>query len=136
MAEVIDKLAWLHLETVNEKRCVLFARSRGQELFYCVGGKREGHETDKMALIREVYQETCGVLVPESIEHLRTFEGPAHGRPGATLRMACYTARYQGQLSAASEVEELALFTTADIPRTTEMGRDVLLWLQEQNLID
>ena len=136
MATIIDKLAWMHFAEVEGKRSVLFARSHGENLFYCPGGKREGDETDEIALIREVLQETCGVLIPETIKHMHTFVGPAHKQPDAELQMKCYTARHQSELRPASEVDELAWFTTADMHRTTVMGQEILSWLHEQGLID
>ncbi len=130
---IVKKVAWM---PVQERR-VLFARSRGQKLFYCVGGKPEGHETNLEALVRECEEEVGVSLVPESIEHLHTFIGPCHGYPeGTELHMACYDAEYLGHLKPLAEVEELAWFTTADIPRTTPMGKTILDWFKERDLID
>lgn len=133
MAIMLDKLAW----TPIKDRAVLFARSRDQELFYTVGGKRELDEDDIAALVREAGEETGVFLLPGSITHLFTFEGPGHGKAeGMTMKMICYTADYRGRLAPHNEVVELAWFTTADMHRTTDLGRTILQWFKDKDLID
>lgn len=101
----IDKLAYVHL--VNGK--VLSTLSEGKDTWYIPGGKREGNETDEEALIREVEEELTVKLKPETIRHYGTFEAQAHGKPeGTVVRMTCYLADYDGELSASSEIAELA----------------------------
>lgn len=136
---IVDKLAW----TPVRGRKVLFARSKKEPvLFYCVGGKRDAKpdgtmETDEEALMREVKEEASVELVPKSITLVKTFSGPCHGYPdGTILRMACYEAQHEGELTPSSEVEELVWFTSADMRRTTEMGQDILRWFKENNFID
>ena len=51
--KIIDKLAFIYLKDAK----VLMARSRGKDIFYIPGGKREGNETDEQALMREVSEE-------------------------------------------------------------------------------
>jgi 8-oxo-dGTP pyrophosphatase MutT (NUDIX family) len=131
---MIDKLAWTPLRD----RAVLFARSKREPvLFYCTGGKRELGETDQQALVREVEEEAGVTLLPETIAHVHTFEGPAHGAgEGARMTMACYSADYLGALTPQNEVAELAWFTTADMHRTTPMGQEILRWFHAQGFID
>lgn len=131
--KIIDKLAWMPVQG----RKVLFARSKGQTLFYCVGGKRELGENDLDALLREVREETGAELDPFTIKHQHTFHGPSH--TGGDMKMTCYDARPIGgfdSLKPTNEVEELAWFTTADIPRTTVIGRTIIEWFKDQGLID
>ena len=133
MSQIIDKLAW----TPIRNRAVLFARSRGQTLFYTVGGKREPGESDEQALIREVLEETGTRLLTDTIRHRQTFLGAAHGKyEGRVVRLTCYDADAEGEPTPRSEVEELAYFTSADMHRTTPTGQAVLRWFIEQNLID
>lgn len=133
----VDKIAW----TPVRDRKILFARSHGQELFYCAGGKREQKpdgtmETDLEALIREVREETKVTLIAATIRHRYTFEGPCHGYvAGTVLRMACYESGYSGSVRPQNEIAQLAWFTTADKHRTTKMGQDILDWHAAQNLI-
>lgn len=103
MNNFIDKLAFIDLK---EKK-LLSTRSKGKEVWYIPGGKREGNETDHEALIREVKEELTVDLLPDSIHYYGTFEAPAHGKPeGTMVRMTCYTARYTGSLQPSSEIEE------------------------------
>ncbi|RKN38594.1 NUDIX hydrolase [Streptomyces hoynatensis] len=115
MAPVIDTVAWVHL---TEGR-ILGARTRGKEVFYIPGGKRNAGESDLEALLREVREELTVALVPETVTHLGTYTAQAHGHPEGTLvRMACYTADYRGELTASSEIEEIAWLRLADRDRT------------------
>lgn len=127
---MIDKIAWMPVRD----RKVLFARSKGQTLFYCAGGKREKGESDPEALIREVREEVAVELDVDTIEHIHTFIGPSH--TGGQMSMACYEAAHIGELTPSNEVEEIAWFTTTDKHRTTPMGCMILDWYKEQNLID
>lgn len=100
----IDKLALIEIQD----RKVLFARTRGQELSYSVGGKREEGETDIEALAREVREEISVEIVPETATLLHAFVGPAHGKPeGTVLEMKCFTCTYIGEPVPTSEIEEL-----------------------------
>lgn len=106
--KIIDKLAWLGLK---DKKIVM-TLSRGKDVWYIPGGKREKGESDLQALIREVKEE-LDVLVDESTAKLYgVFEAQAHGQPeGVIVRMTCYTSDYMGKLKASSEIEQMEYFT-------------------------
>lgn len=132
MTKTLVKVAWLPI--VDKK--VLMVRSRGQELFFNVGGKPESHESDQQALIREVYEEVGVHLLVGSIRRVYTFVGPGEGKHAdKTIVMPAFSANYEGELRASSEVEELAWFTIADRHRTTATGREALDWLYSNSLI-
>ena len=126
----IDKLAWL---LVSDRR-VLFVRPKGKSYFVNAGGKREEDETDEEALLREVWEELKVKLLAESIAYAHTFR--SHAPDGRPLVSTCYFANYTGELKASGEIAGLAWFTTADGERTTKMGRLILAWLKEMNIID
>ncbi len=126
------KVAWVPIKN----RKLLFARTRGQELFFSVGGKIHEGETKEEALIREVYEETTVKLLPSTISHFKTFEGPFHGLPDVTLQIICFSAEGAGELASSNEVEELAWLTSSDMEKTTVMGQMILRWFKEQKLID
>lgn len=129
----IDKLAWL----LVRNRKVLFLRSKGKRWFFSPGGKREGNETDQESLIREIQEELTVDLVPESITYLTTFSAPAAGQPeGVMVESKCYAAEYHGELTPASEIEELAWFRSTDTGGLTPMGVLIVEYLKKQNLID
>ncbi len=129
---IIEKVAL----TLVRDQALLFARSKGQTLFYTLGGKIDEGETQAEALMRESDEEGDIQLLFNTIEHLHTFEGPCHGYvEGTVLKMYCYDADYIGMLTPRNEVEELAWFTTADMHRTTPMGQEILRWFNRQGLI-
>lgn len=100
----IDKLAYIRIEGGK----VLSTLSKGKDVWYIPGGKREGDETDQDALIREVEEELTVKLRPETIKHYGTFEAQAHGKPqGTIVRMTCYEADFDGELKASSEIAEI-----------------------------
>lgn len=131
--EVIDKLGWIY---IKDKK-ILCARSKKKDVFYIPGGKRERGEDDKEALIREIKEELGINLVPESLNLVNGFEGPAHGRPeDVILKMTCYSGDFKGEISPDSEVEEVTWLTYKDKDKTTPMGRIIFNWLKDRSLID
>lgn len=111
MAVLIDTVAWVRVENGR----ILCARSRGKDVFYVPGGKREGAETDLETLVREVEEELTVAVVPATVSHAGTYEAQAHGHPdGVVVRMSCYYGDYAGTLAAGSEIEETAWFSYDD----------------------
>ena len=99
----IDKLAFIDIKDES----VLSTLSKGKDVWYIPGGKRDGNETDQEALIREVKEELTVDLIPDTIKYYGTFEAQAHGKPeGTVVRMTCYTAQFTGTLKASAEVSE------------------------------
>lgn len=114
MAALIDTVAWVRLEQGR----ILCARSRGKDVFYIPGGKREPGESDLQTLLREVEEELAVAIVPESVSHVGTYEAQAHGHPdGVLVRMSCYAGEYRGVLTASSEIEEIDWLSYADRDR-------------------
>lgn len=116
----IDKIAWIRLEDGK----ILSTRSRGKDVYYLPGGKREPGETDVQTLVREIEEELDVVIAAASATHVGTFHAQAHGHAtGTTVRMTCYTADYQGTLTPSSEVEELSWLTYADRDRVSPVDQ-------------
>lgn len=114
MSVLIDTVAWVRVE--NGK--ILCARSRGKDVFYIPGGKREGTESDLQTLLREIEEELAVAILPETVSHLGTYEAQAHGHPdGVVVRMNCYYGGYQGTLAVSNEIEEMAWFSYTDRAR-------------------
>lgn len=102
--DIIDKVAWIH---IKDKK-MLCVRSKGKELFYLPGGKRESGESDEQTLLREIKEELNVTLDPQSLTFVKVFEAPADRQfPGAIVRMHCYKALFRGELQAQSEIAEL-----------------------------
>jgi 8-oxo-dGTP pyrophosphatase MutT (NUDIX family) len=108
---LIDTVAWVRIEDGR----ILCARPRGKDVFYIPGGKREGAESDLETLVREIKEELTVSLDTETVVHAGTYEAGAPGSPdGVTVRMACYTAEYHGELVPSSEIDEVAWFSYGD----------------------
>jgi 8-oxo-dGTP pyrophosphatase MutT (NUDIX family) len=114
----IDKVAWIRLE---EGR-ILSTRSRGKEVYYLPGGKREPGESDLDTLDREIREElTVTVVAPV---YFGTFKAQADGHPdGVDVQMTCYTGDYLGELAARSEIEEVVWLTYADRDRVAPVDK-------------
>lgn len=130
---IIDKLAWIHLKD-NKILCV---RSKGKQLFYIPGGKREKGESDGAALGREIKEELEVSLNSASIQFVKSFEAQADGRePGVFVRMTCYTASYTGTLKAAAEIEELAWLRYEDKPKVSKVGHLIFDHLKREGKLE
>jgi 8-oxo-dGTP pyrophosphatase MutT (NUDIX family) len=117
---LIDKVAWIRLADGK----ILSTRSRGKDVYYLPGGKREPGETDVQTLVREVREELEVAIAPDSAAHVGTFEAQAHGHAtGITVRMTCYAADYSGTLAASSEIAELAWLGYADRDRVSPVDQ-------------
>jgi 8-oxo-dGTP diphosphatase len=126
---MIDKLAWIH---IREGR-MLAARSRGRDVYFVPGGKRESGESDEQALAREVREELSVTLVADTLRLLGVFEAQAHGQTeGVTVRMTCFSGDYNGELRPAAEIEEIAWLNYADRDRVSLVMQDIMDWLRER----
>lgn len=65
----IDKLAFIY---IKDKK-VLVTLSRGKNVWYIPGGKRNREENDEEALIREVKEELSVDLVKETVKKYGVF---------------------------------------------------------------
>ncbi|CNE08879.1 NUDIX hydrolase [Actinomadura bangladeshensis] len=109
--EDLDVVAWVQ---VSDGR-MLAVRSRGRDLLYLPGGKREPGEDDWSALSREVREELDLELDRPSFRELGVVRAPAHDQPAFThVRMACFTASYRGAMTAAGEVDEFVYVGRGD----------------------
>ncbi|GIH14065.1 NUDIX hydrolase [Rugosimonospora africana] len=125
---VIDKVAWIRLED----GAILSSRSRGKDVYYLPGGKREPGEDDIDTLVREVREELSVTIATGTARYLGTFEAQAHGHPdGTVVRMTCYTADYDGVLRPDSEIEELAWLSYADRGRVSPVDQVIFDHLRE-----
>ncbi len=129
----IDKLAWIELKD----RTILSTRTFGNDKFYIPGGKRENGETDEQALCREIKEELTIDLLMDTIRFFGVFEAQAHGHPlGTMVRMTCYTAGYQGIITAPSEIEEIQWLKYTDKRRISYVDKLIFDFLKAEGLLD
>jgi 8-oxo-dGTP diphosphatase len=118
--DLIETVAWVRVENGR----ILCARSRGKDVFYIPGGKREPGETELDTLLREIKEELTVDLLPDTARHFGTYRDQAHAQAdGVVVVMSCYTADYAGTPAASSEIEELAWLTYADRPRVAPVDQ-------------
>ena len=123
----IDKVAWVHVEQGR----VLSTRSRGKDVYYLPGGKREPGERDEACLRREIQEELAVDIQTATLRKLGVFEAQAHGKP-MPIRMACYDAEYAGVLRASAEVEEFVWLVYADRERCAPVDQIIFEWLRDR----
>lgn len=130
--KLIDKIAWLYMKD----GFVLSTRSKGKDTFYFPGGKREGNETDLQTLQREIKEELCVDILPETAKLYGIFEAQAHGKAeGILVRMTCYTADFTGKLQPDNEIEEMTWFSSADAEKSSPVDKLIFADLLEKGLI-
>lgn len=116
----IDTVAWVCLNAGE----ILCTRSRGMDVYFIPGGKREPGESDIATLTREVKEELDVAIVPATAVHVGTFDAQAHGQEaGVTVRMACYLAAHEGTPAPSNEIEELAWLSYADRHRVAPVDQ-------------
>lgn len=91
----------------ESKKKILLVRTHNNKKFYLPGGKIEKGENLKSTLIREIKEELSIDIVPNSINYLTTYVGPAYMNEKINVELNCYKAKWIGQIKANSEVNEV-----------------------------
>lgn len=129
---LIDKIALIELKDGK----ILSTRSKGKEVYYFPGGKRDGEESDEETLIREIKEELDVSVKPESIRYYGKFEAQAHGKDeGVLVQMTCYTAEYEGEMKPSSEIEEIVWFSYKDKEKSSMVDQIIFEDLYKKGLI-
>lgn len=130
--DVIDKIALLYIKDGK----ILSTRSKGKDKYYFPGGKRENGETDIETLVREIKEELSVDIIESSINYYGTFEAQAHGKSeGILVKMTCYTAEFNGELKADSEIAEIVWLTYADKESTSPVDKLIFDDLHSKGLL-
>lgn len=122
---------------VIEDGKILMARSRkNKEVFYTLGGKVEGNETDVECLVREVTEEVGTNIDLATLTYLSTFTADAHDKPNTRVRVKLYYGQLIGVPSPSSEVEEIAYFDSSmsDVHHTN-LSRLIFRFLKQEGYI-
>lgn len=130
--KVIDKIAYIYLK---DKK-ILSTLSKGKDTYYIPGGKREGKEKDEETLIRECKEELTIDIKKETIKYYGTFEAQAHGKSeGVLVKMTCYTAEFEGEIKASSEIQEIRWLDYSDLDRISPVDKLIFRDLYDKKLI-
>jgi mutator protein MutT len=120
-------------------RQLLLTRSKGKDFFVAPGGKLEGDETSKQALVRELKEEINILVNEDDLEDFGIFRAVAAGSDGRALQMDVYIVnKWEGEIAPSSEIEEICWVTSAtdDIEIGSIFRVDVRPRLVEAGLID
>jgi 8-oxo-dGTP diphosphatase len=132
---LIEKIYKPALVYIRDNK-LLSVRSKGKDVFYIPGGKREFGETDEQALTREIKEELNVDVVQSSIKHMDTFEDHAHGRSkDTTVHISFYSADIIGEPSAGSEIEEVAWLDYSQHNKYPEEWLFLFDWLRDRGLL-
>lgn len=131
-SKFIDKLAWIEIK----ENKILTTRSKGKDVYYIPGGKRDPGENDAEALMREVQEELSVDIVPMSIRYMGTFSAQAHGKKEPVdVKMSCYFGEYEGDLAPASEIEEMRWLGYEEKELTSFVDHKIFDWLNAQGML-
>ena len=129
---MIDKIAFILIQNGT----ILSTRTKGKEVYYIPGGKRESGETDGQTLIREVKEELDVDIQHDSINYLETFTAQSHGaKQGVMVQMTCYTATFEGSLTASNEIAELRWLNSGHMAIISEVDKRIFSYLKSKGLI-
>lgn len=130
---MIDKIAWIY---IKDKK-ILSTLSKGKDKYYIPGGKREAFENDVETLLREIKEELSVDILTDSIRYYGTFKAQAHGKKeGIIVKMSCYTADFDGELKADSEISKVVWLTYDDINKISPVDQLIFEDLHDKGLID
>lgn len=130
--KIIDKIAWLEIKDNK----ILSTLSKGKNVYYIPGGKREEEETDTETLIREIKEELSVDIIEDSMQYYGSFEAQAHGKEeGILVKMTCYTAKYLGKLVPDSEIQEMCWLSYEDKQSSSQVDQLIFDDLREKGLL-
>ncbi len=76
-------------------------------------------------------------LVEATARFYGTFEAQAHGKEeGVLVKMTCYTAEFEGELKADSEIAEVVWLTCRDMESVSPVDKLIFGDLRERGLLD
>ena len=130
--KLIDKIALIY---VKDKR-ILCTLSKGKDIYYLPGGKREKDESDTDTLLRECKEELNVEIIKDTIRHYITFESQAHAKDeGILVKMTCYIADFNGDIKPSSEIESINWLNCNDLEKISQVDKLIFDDLNKKGLI-
>ena len=130
--KLIDKIALIY---VKDKR-ILCTLSKGKDIYYLPGGKREKDESDTDTLLRECKEELDVEVKKETVKYYGTFEAQAHAKEeGIIVKMTCYRADFNGNITPSSEIESINWLNSNDLNKISQVDKLIFNDLKKNNLI-
>ena len=130
---MIDKMAWLY---IKDKK-VLSTLSKGKDVYYVPGGKREEFENDIEALTREIREELSVDIIVDTVRYYGAFSAQAHGKAeGIIVKISCYMGEYVGELRPSSEIDEMVWLKYEYVDKVSPVDKILFKNLYEKGLID
>lgn len=123
---------------VFKNKKILQVRTKKQpEIFYTLGGKIEGAESDIDCIKREVREELGCDVDEKSLRYLNTFEDIAHGKRGM-LNLKMYAGELKGEPKPSSEIVDIGWFDTNSpkIHLSEIAQRKIFPWLKAHKYIN
>ena len=100
---------------IRSDRKILLVRKRGSAFFMQPGGKVEGGETPRQALVRELHEELGLDVDSADLAFLGRFAAPAANEPGATVKAELFRLDgVAGAVAAEAEIAEIAWVDPTD----------------------
>ena len=130
--KLIDKIALIY---VKDKR-ILCTLSKGKDIYYLPGGKREKDESDTDTLLRECKEELNVEIIKDTIQYYGTFEAQAHAKDeGILVIMTCYIADFNGDIKPSSEIESINWLNCNDLEKISQVDKLIFDDLNKKGLI-
>lgn len=94
---------------------ILLVKKRRSHHYILPGGKPESNERDYEALSREVREELCCEIAPQSLVWLGVFRDNAAGMPGVFVTIKLYRGQIIGDPTPANEIESFGWFKPQEL---------------------
>ncbi len=127
----VDKVAWIYIKDGK----VLSTKSKGKDVYYFPGGKRDAGESDEQTLIREIKEELSVDLKKEDLTFIGEFDEMAHGKH-IMIKMRCYTGDFEGELIPDNEIEKITWLSYKDKLTTSPVDQKIIEALEKLGLIE
>lgn len=124
---------------INDRK-ILVERSKNKDFFIAPGGKIEQGETEKEALIRELFEEFKINIKETDLEDFGEFCAPAAGQESNMVYMHCFIVKnWEGNPVPDNEVEEILWINSLDVGKIkigSIFEHEVIPKLKQKNLVD